>query len=301
MKKTSQTRYVMIPVMLVLFVAIIWSCKDEGPTLSDLRNDKISYLADSLRVSDSLKRLNSAGIVNYAISVISGSTSSIYSGDGAYLGRSSATQAVVADAIVTISQFGKILKDTTDASGMVVFNGFFRGAVNVNIVKSGFTTANYIVAVDPLDETETGTISFVGNQIPLFETTGANTATITGRVSIQTDLTNKTRENVADGTTLMASIDATNNSNFANKFLTNDVPSGFKVNYVGDIKQASYSTGIIGTTTAGNYTVTVPAAVDGLPIIFSYSQLAATQTLFEDASNGAVIPGDRTATYRTLF
>jgi len=298
MKKTSKIRYAVIPVMLVLFVATVWSCKDDGPTLADLRNDKIAYLEDSLRVSDSLKRINAAGIVNYAITVISGSTSSIYNNEGS---RSSATNAVVADAIVTISQFGKIIKDTTDASGMVVFNGFFRSAVNVTVEKTGFTTANYIAAVDSANTTSTGSIRFVGNQIPIFETTGANAAVITGRVSIQTDLTNKTRENVPDGTTLLASIDATNNSDFAEKFLTADLSDDFTPDYVGNILQASYSTGVVATTTAGNYSITVPAAVDGLPIIFSYSQIAATQTLFETDGYTGVIPGDRTFTYRTLF
>lgn len=298
MKKTSTTRYMIVPIMFILFVALVWSCNNDDPTLQDLRNDKIAYLSDSLRISDSLKRVNAAGIVNYSILVINGSTSSIY---GNQSSREAATQEALADAVVTISQYGKIMKDTTDASGMVVFAGIFRSAATVTIQKTNFTTVSYISAVHIKDSTVNGSINFVGNMIPLFETTGTHTATISGRVSIQTDLTNKVREVVPTGTTLLASIDA-RHATFADKFLTQnnligDATSGTL--YVGEILQASYQSGTLGTTDAsGNYTMTVPSAVDGLPIVFSYSQVAATQTLFEQAG---ILPGDRTATYRTLF
>jgi hypothetical protein len=301
-KNKPQFRYLLSAVLVAFFAAAFWSCKDDSPTLADLRNDKITYLADSLRISDSLTRVNAAGVVNYAINVVSGSTSSIYSNYNG-VGRSQGNKAVVADAIVTISQFGKIVKDTTDASGMVVFNGFFRSAVNVTIEKAGFTTVSYISAVSISDSTENNSISFVGNIIPIFETTGANTATISGKATIQTDLTNKTRELVPDGTTISASIDATNGSNFANRFLTDDLVNGMAYSnttilYAGEILQAAYSTGIIGTVTNGNYTITVPSAIDGLPLNLHYSEIAADQKLFEQTG---IIPGDRIATYRTLF
>lgn len=300
-KNKPQFRYLVSAVLVAFFAAALWSCKDDDPSLADLRNDKITYLADSLRISDSLKRVNAAGVVNYAINVVSGSTSTLYSNyDG--VGRTKETKAVVADAIVTISQFGKIVKDTTDASGMVVFNGFFRSAVNVTIEKAGFTTISYISAVSVSDSTENNSINFVGNVIPIFETTGANTATISGRATIQTDLTNKTREFVPDGTTITAAIDATNSA-FDDHFLTNDLVNGvsFSTNsnilYVGEILQAAYSTGVVGSVTGGNYTITVPSAIDGLPLILEYSEIAADQKLFEQAT----ILGERTATYRTLF
>ena len=249
MKNTSKTRYMIGAIMLMLFVGLVWSCKDDGPTLQDLRNDKISYLGDSLRISDSLKRINAAGIVNYSITVVSGSTSSIFSDPG-NSGRTSATKAAVADAIVTISQFGKILKDTTDASGMVVFNGFFRNAVNVTVEKTGFTSVSYISAVGIHDSTNTGSISFVGNLIPIFELTGANASVISGRATIQTNLTNTTRETVPDGTTLTATIDASSGSDFSDKFLTTDNVIGYYDEespnfFVGAILQAAYSTGVI--------------------------------------------------------
>jgi hypothetical protein len=301
MKTQRTTRYLAMAMIVSAFAVATWSCnKDDDPSLADLRDDKLQYLEDSLRISDSLKRINAAGIVNYAITIVNASTSSFHVGSG--VGRSKASQSIVNGAIVTISQFGKVSKDTTDESGMVVFNGFFRSAVNVTIEAEGFTSASYISAVSLGDSTRNGSISFIGNIIPLFETAGANTATITGRATIQTNLTNKTRELAPDGTAVTASIDATD-SWFAERFMTDEVVNlyepacGCDILYVGEILQATYSTGVVGTVTGGNYSITVPAAIDELPTWIDYSDVAADQTLF----NSTAVAGDRTETYRTIF
>jgi hypothetical protein len=299
MKTRHNKNYLLLFALMLAFGATIWSCKDDEPSLEELRKDKLAFLADSLRISDSLKRINAAGVVNYAITVVNGSTSTMFNGS-AGPGRTSATESALADAIVTISQFGKVQRDTTDASGMVIFNGFFRSAVNITIEKSGFTKVSYVAAVSILDTTPNSSISFVGNIIPLFETAGTNTASISGRATIQTNLTNKTRELVADGTTVSASIDATSPT-FASRFLTTNVANIYapftntKVLYVGEILQANYSTGIVGTVTGGNYTITVPSAIDGLPLSLQYSDVAADQTLFETS------PFNTASTYRNVF
>ena len=305
MKTKSKSHVLIMAAIAAVLIAGIWSCnKNDDPSLSELREDKLQYLEDSLRISDSLKRINQAGIVNYAISVVNGSTSTIYS-NATGPGRENQTANVVDGATVTISQYGKTLQATTDASGMVVFNGFFRSSVNVTIQKTGFTTVSYISAVNLNTSTSNGTINFIGNIIPVFETAGNNTATISGKATIQTNLTNKTRELVPDGTKVSASIDA-KNASFGTKFLTD--PSiknvfdpgstcGCKILTIGEILQASYQTGVVGTVTGGNYSLTVPAAIDGLPIALEYSEIAADQTLFE-STNAA---GQRTMTYRTIF
>lgn len=310
MKMKNKLHYLMMALIVAVVSAVTWSCnKDDDPSLAALRDDKLQFLTDSLRISDSLRLTNNAGVVNYAITIVDGATSSIFANptdlDGG--GRVSKTQSAVSGAVVTISQYGKRQTDTTDASGIVVFNGFFRSAVNITVEKTDFTTVSYISGVNIQDSTRTGTISFVGNLIPIFPLTGPNTATIAGRATIQTDLTNKTRELVPDGTIVTASIDATNTSYFAEKFLTIDINDGLfksacgcQFIYVGNILQASYQSGSRGTVTGGNYSITVPAAIDGLPLKLQYSDVAADQILFE--ADGVVIGGDdRTATYRTLF
>jgi hypothetical protein len=292
MKKQNKTKFLFLSLALAAMIVMVWSCKDDDPSLAELRNDRIAYLEDSLRISDSLRMINAAGIVNYAINVVDGSTSSIYQN---YSSRTSATKNLLSGAIVTISQFGKTLTDSTDASGMVVFNGFFRSAVNITIRKEGFTSVSYVSAVNIQDSTRTGSVTFVGNLIPIFPLTGANTATISGRVTFESDLTNRVREFVpqSEGNIITASIDATD-SDFEDKFLTDNIKFDYTPNcgcefiYVGNILQASYQTGAIGSISSatGDYTVTVPAAIDGLPLSLSYSDLAGNQTLFQlDASD----------------
>jgi hypothetical protein len=298
MKTQNKHRFLSMGVLMAVLVsAFMYSCKDDDPTLSELRADKLAYLADSLRISDSLKRINAAGVVNYSVTVVDGATSSIFA-----QGR---TQTALDGAIVTISQFGKELSDTTDATGIAVFNGFFKSAVNVTIRKEGFTSVSYIAQTNLQqgDSTGRGTISFVGNLIPIFATTGATTATISGVAKIQSDLTNATRENVPDGTTVLVGIDASAGSDFADKFLTSDLEwsatasCGCNFAVVGRILQASYQTGIVGSVTAGAYTATVPAAIDGLPLVISYSDIALDQSLFENV----LATGQRTIVNRTFF
>lgn len=301
--KTNLTKTFLFLTMVAIFSAAIWSCKDDDPTLEELRSDRLAYLQDSIRISDSLNLTNNAGVVNYTIVVVDGSTSSIFNNDNSN-GRTSGAKGVLSGAVVTIGQYGKTMTDTTDAAGMVVFNGFFRSAASITIQATDFTPVSYISAVNIQDSTRTGTISFVGNLIPIFPTTGANTSIISGRATFETNLTNTTRELVPDGTTVLAAIDATNNSAFGDRFLTSDIADSFfesacgcQFTYVGAILQAAYGTGAIGTVTGGNYSVTVPAAIDGLPLTIRYSDVAADQTLFETSAAF----GQRTIVNRTVF
>ncbi|HMJ68188.1 MAG TPA: hypothetical protein VK508_04810 [Cyclobacteriaceae bacterium] len=300
MKHKNNYRYLLMGLMMAMVSsAVMLSCKDDDPSLAELRDDKIQYLADSLRVSDSLRRLNQAGVVNYAITVVSGSTSSLFKNSS----RTDGAADVVAAALVTISQFGKVVTDTTDASGMVVLNGFFRGAVNVTVRKENFTTASFVTAVKFQDDTENGTINFVGNLIPIFETTGANTATISGVARIQSDLTNTTMEPVPAGTTLMAHVDVTD-GNFIDRFLSAeplvDDTGADVVVLNGVILEAAYSTGVIGTTAAdGTYSVIIPAAIDGLPIVLEYSSIAVNRLRFDDVND--VNSSNRTISERTIY
>lgn len=305
--KTNRVSRLLFALALASIFIATWSCnEDEGPSLQSLREDRLKFIEDSLRISDSLRLTNNAGIVNYGVTVVDGSTSSIYAN-----GRTEATKSALEGAIVTISQYGKVVKDTTDASGIAVFNGFFRSAVNITVEVPGFTKVSYIAAVNIQDSTRTGTISFVGNIIPVFATTGTGTATITGRATIQTDLRNKSRELAPDGTVVTANIDASNGSDFSDKFLTTDIDEfkytsgcGCEFIYVGNILQASYQTEARGTVSGGDYTIAVPAAIDGLPLIINYSDVAADQTLFVedgDPNYSDNTPGDRTVSVRTLF
>jgi hypothetical protein len=301
MKTKTKPHYLIMAAIVAVLAAATWSCnKSEDPSLTDLREDKLKYLEDSTRIADSLHRINQAGIVNYTVTVVNGSTSTLHK-NASGAGREGQAQGLDA-ADVTISQYGKTETKTTDATGMVVFTGYFRTAVNVNITKTGFTTADFVIVTSREDATINNSLSSVGNLLPLFETAGANTATISGKATIQTNLTNKTRELVPDGTKITATIDA-KNANFGTRFMTTgvgNIPSGGSPNvvYAGEIVDAAYSALATGTVAAGVYSITVPSAVDGLPIRLQYSEIAADQTFFE--SNNATF-GQRTTVNRTIF
>src|SRR6476620_3689195 len=112
MKTKNKPHFLLMAGIVALFAAFTVSCnKDDDPSLADLREDKLDYLEDSVRISDSLRLIGSAGIVNYSIVVVDGTTSSFFSGDNAY-GRTQKTQSALANAIVTIGQFGKTETDT---------------------------------------------------------------------------------------------------------------------------------------------------------------------------------------------
>lgn len=331
MKQTTKLR-MSLAMMLCIIAALVWSCKDEAV---DLTASRAAFVLDSIRLADSLAAakaatvranfvadrkydraldsltaIDQAGRVTYAINVVDGSASSFSNG------RTNATQTLLTGAAVTVSQFGRTETQTTTANGMAVFVGFFRNGLNVTITKAGYTSANYIVGVKNDNATPNGNPGFVGNIIPLFATTGVNTATISGRMTIQTDLTNKTRELAPDGTTVLVGIDATGTgaTGFRTKFLADGLAANLATGlvtdgsgknmenyfYVGEIKQANYETGVVGSTTAGLYTVTVPTAFDGLPLSLTYSQVAADQKLFTSATVDGVT-GDRTIVQRTLF
>lgn len=324
--KTNKLYFGLAGVFAFAAALVFSACKDEGVDLAALEAQRSKARLDSIRFADSLERANNklqrfydsldsrnqavadsllkigkGGLVSYAITVVDGSTSSFANGK---------VQSLVSGAAVTISQFGRTETKTTGASGLVVFSGYFRNSINVTINQTGFTQANYVVGVRENNATPNNSWNYVGNIIPIFPTTGPNTATISGRATIQSNLTNKTRELVPDGTTVLVGIDADNNAAFENKFLfmnKDGVPTNLPENedagsdeqffYVGDIKQANYQTGVVGSTTNGLYTVTVPAAFDGLPLRIDYSDVAVDQTMFEST----VANGDRTVTRRAIF
>ncbi len=297
-----------IPFLVVFGSLLMESCKkDEILSYNAAKKQKLSYYADSVRIHDSLVNVNNGGLIDYSIQIISGATTSLNSGIG---GRSQTSQKVVARAVVTITQYGKRVKDSTNTSGMVVFKNLMRGGIGVAIQKTGFTEVSYVAAIDPSNTTSNGTRHTMGNIIPIFETTGANTATIVGQATVQTDLTNATREQVPDASnvTVQATIDVRDplfNTQFLNGnniLPTGAVPPyGFKADYMASILSVAYSTGgSSAKITGGAYSLVVPAAVDGLPIKISYSDFAGTQKVFETGS-GSGGSFNQIATYRQLF
>lgn len=139
-----------------------------------------------------------------------------------------------------------------------------------------------------------------GNAFPIFATEGPQAGTVMGRAYIETDLTNRTKEVVPEGTPIVAFIDV-DDSDFEDQY--NLDPDGSDDN-TGNIDNEydegdellnsifvprSWGLGWMGQATTdanGDYVMTVPGSAgtsdddDGLPLVFEYSDVVADKTYY---------------------
>jgi hypothetical protein len=127
-----------------------------------------------------------------------------------------------------------------------------------------------------------------GNDFTIFETTGANASVLGGRMFIETNTTNRTRE-VVTGAAVTAYLDVNNGpSAFAATYVTaataptpiND-PAAAALNSVFQPDNWAYEFIATATTDAtGDFSLTLPGSPKGLPIAIEYSDVVANKTYF---------------------
>ena len=227
----------------------------------------------------------------YTVMVVSGNHYAIG------LGKSNPTW--VDGATITITQGDRILQKVTGATGTVSFNGIFKGLVSVNIQKPGYTTLSYLVSASGSVVQSNGTQIDLANLVSIFSKDDlASSANLAGRVSFQSNLTNELREAVPQNTKIVATIDADDPAFKASYFNQNGIliPT---TSTNGKIVQYAYEAFFYDTTDAGgNYAITVPAGIAGLPFVLSTPDLVADQDLYE---NSGVSGFNRKVTVRTIF
>lgn len=229
-----------------------------GMTLNSCDKDEFSE-EDAMNLQDKLDKNNTLfndtlSRVAYTVNVVDASTSALKSG--------SAVNAI-SGAVVKLVQDNNILTQTVDASGIVTFDNLKRGYANVNITLADYSEVNYTVdlSISSLNE---GGHQFA-NIIPLIPVAGAQTATISGKVTFESDLTNLTPETVPTGTKVLAMVDA----------------GSAAISKPDNIISISYDKLSLSATTDanGNYTMTVPATVNGLKYDVFVSDFAVDQRL----------------------
>lgn len=254
--------------------------------------DQASRLADSIQALQELRdSLAKLGIIEYSVKVFNASENST--------SLKSANDAGIEGVDVTIAQHGQTWTLTTDASGMVIFDDMRIGVANVTIQSADYTDVSYIADITP------GSVDcndcpryHVASAIAVFELTGATTAVISGKATIETDLTDSMPE-VAENVTVIASIDV-NNTAF-DKYVIEASLSGSH-EYVADIEHMSYADvwQAVVTDENGLYTINVPSSPDGVPYLVSVSDFVADQTLYMDEMYDVnLVPGLQTV--RTVF
>lgn len=283
--------------LLILGVLMFISCEREEFTEQDALEsyEQATKLSDSLQnIRDSLNRIG--GIIDYSVNVVDASSASFYNDKSSK--NLESTQAV-GGALVTVSQHGMTLQDSTDASGIVVFKDLRVGKVNVHVELDGYTDASFIAKIDPEDDPNVNmyydVLRHSATMVPVFSTT-ENQATISGVVTLDSDLTNDDVETVG-GIEVLANIDT--EDSYFEKYLYQLCSDCYDAN--GKIVQIAYHTSQTMTTTAGDgsFSLEVPATPQGLPIALEISEYATDQTLLLNEQYGKRVTGPQTV--RTYF
>lgn len=265
MKKVNLVLAVLIVAGLILSIN---SC-----TKDDLTEQERLELLDSL---------NNLSIVNYSVTVVSAADNGFKKSGEATTGLLGAT--------VKVNHGGGVATATTNDFGIAVFSDMRAGSISVSIHLDGFTDVSFLTNLTPEAELEQN-YSYASTIVPLFPTTGEGVATIAGKVTYQSDLTNKTRENVTE-TEIMGTL--LTDAAFMNTYFPNNAGPG-------SVIQVNYSSAVMTTTTdtEGNYSLTVPASVNGLDIVIDISEFEIDQNIVLQTLNGEPVNGIQTI--RTIF
>jgi len=232
-------------ITLLVGLLFIYSCEEDSFT----EEDALKALEENALQNDSINNK----YVELTIKVINAS------GDFATKGHAGAT--------VTISLDGESLSDTTNTEGAITFTGLKPGVYAVNIAMAGFTTVDFT--------TEANVYGNYSVQIPILSTT-TNLMTISGKVTLETNLLNAARE-AASGVTVIAKP---------------NLPDYFE--YIPDVREIAYS-GYTNTATTdenGIYSISVPADKAGeLSYTISVPVFEKNQTLLLEELNGVDVTG----------
>ena len=191
------------------------------------------------------------------------------------------------DVSITNSGSGGTVTATTDAGGAAIFtNGVVVGSNSVTISKTNYMTASFVVdfgvpstttisgLIIPILRTETSIV-------PIYSIAGTSTAIIKGKVTIETDLTNDAKE-VPQDIEIQAVFDLNPNGiiNGNGSSIT-----GYTVDF------GNLGIGSVDNTT-GEYSIEVPAGVNGQLITLLIPNIETTQRIAVDRLNGEDIASE---------
>lgn len=270
---------------LFLSSSFMISCNKDSFTEEDAYNAQTNLEL----VRDSLKRVG--GVIDYSVNVIDASNSS-------YGLKSGNSLMGMTGAVVTVSQHGLVLTDSSNNYGIVTFKDLRIGTMNVNINKPGYTSVDYVVEIPGLTDSTVldnyGILRQVSNMVPLFSTT-ENLSTIKGIATIESNLTNMAPE-IAAEVEVKGIID-TEHAMFG-MYFDQDVENE---ELAGLIVQIAYQSVVSQTITdeTGAYSLQVPSTPNGLPIKVIVSEFALDQTLLMNTKYEQPVFGLQTV--RTIF
>ncbi|MDD4149899.1 MAG: hypothetical protein PHE33_07705 [Bacteroidales bacterium] len=190
--------------------------------------------------------------IRYVVSVVDGS-STISKSDSA-----------INNATVCVVVNDSIYETPVDKNGLAVFNNLFAGNTIVQIKCEGYTTANLIIDLKAMPDSDSSSIYDSSNRrvvssiVSIFPTSGQNLASISGKIRAELDLTNTKLETVTNDISVRANVIATGLYNYVDHDCSGGV---LDLNYSGFI--------ITGNNSLGNYSLKVPASAKGLSYIIN--------------------------------
>ncbi|MEM8763286.1 MAG: carboxypeptidase-like regulatory domain-containing protein [Bacteroidota bacterium] len=195
---------------------------------------------------------------------------------------------------VTDQGTGEQTTATTDDSGNAVFADIPLGAKLVEVRSEGHANMSWVVDFgEPVQgrhyQMSNGNAFALEvaefSKVEMLQTEGMQTATITGKVSIETDLTNDAPE-VPQDLVLRANLDATvpsSHSSSSDGFGSSIYVSGSLTFTEGGVATATVD------NTTGEYTLRVPATDEESPVEIILPMVEADQTLLHDHLNGVEV------------
>lgn len=276
-KKLFMNRIIFVIVTLLSVGFGLASCNKDTTEEEILKNQLAT--ADSL-----LKR---GGVIKYTVKIVSTANSSILK-----------SKMSIENANVTIYQNDKVYTAITDANGFAIFPDMRIGTAAVNVKLKDHAEVDYIADLTPADNLinlsqgqMVNTVRYASTMVPMFPIAAPGAATITGKVTAELDLTNTVPE-PAPNVTVTAKVDV-DDPDFVSRYIT--PTQGTTNSNAGRIIKYAFQDAIISTQTdaQGNYTLQVPAALNGLPIKLSVADYQTNQKLYleNDPADGTFKPG----------
>ena len=200
------------------------------------------------------------------------------------------------DQTIASGRTAAVLTATTGADGNAVFDKVQIGLGTISFSKTGYASASAQVNFGTVPAfTTVSTIvggttvlrylppakQFRTDVVQLYAKTGGTSATVKGKIRIQTDLTNATTEAPPVGTIIAGDFS-----------LLAFAPAGNLSNYVFDT--GSFGSAL--TDAAGNYSMTVPATIAGYQLTLVMPTLQLNQTIAVNKVDGVAIPAEYRST-----
>ncbi len=211
--------------------------------------------------------------IRYIVLVISGSNSSLKSGNHAD------------SAIVSVSMNDSIYSKSTDTSGIASFDFLNSGNAAVSVRHKDHTTVSYIVdlTMQDKDKYDSNNIRTASTMVALFPINGSQIATIKGMTFADLNLTIAGNEVAPGGLNIHTVIESSQLLNYVNH------------SSAGKITQIAYSNSTNNTQTDanGNYSINVPASGRGLKIIVYSDDFAYNQTIAVNSTQRKIYKFER--------